>query len=288
MMAFVLRKLIGLVATLLVAAAIIFWLLSFAPVAPGSTQTSLGFADWLRAMIIGDFGASGAPIGAAFGVTLPLCLLAILLATGIGLPIGYAAAQRPGSLLDRGLMGLAQIGIAVPNFWLGTLLVLLFAVTLRWLPPGGFVPWHDNPLAALGSLILPAFALALPQAAILAREMREGLVAAQRSYFVRAARARGLTQREAMRRHGLRNALLPVLGIFGLQFAALVAGAVIIENVFYLPGLGRLIFDAINVRDVALVRSSVTLLVLLLVGTTFLASLLAAWTDPRLGARRGE
>ena len=287
MIGYILRKLIALLATFLVAAALIFWLLSFAPAAPDAPM-SLGFADWLRTLITGDFGASGSSLGAALGVTLPLCLIAIVLSVAVSLPLGYAAAQRRGALLDRMLMAVARVGVALPSFWLGMVLVLLFAVLLRWLPPGGFVPWQDNPLAALGSLILPAFALALPQAAVLARATRDALVEVQQADFIRAAQARGLTRHEAIRRHGLRNSLLAVLAILGASLAALIAGAVIVENVFYLPGLGRLIFDAINLRDVALVRSSVAILVLLLIGTMFLADLLVGWVDPRRRVRRRE
>jgi peptide/nickel transport system permease protein len=168
------------------------------------------------------------------------------------------------------------------------LLVLLFAVVLRWLPPGGFVPWGENPLGAFNSLILPAIALALPQAAILARVMRTALVDVQGSDYIRTARAKGLTLSEAVWKHGVRNAMLPVLTILGLQFAYLVAGTVIVENVFYLPGLGRLIFDAISARDLILVRSSVIILVLAVIGTMFLTDLAYAWVDPRLRSRRAE
>jgi peptide/nickel transport system permease protein len=212
----------------------------------------------------------------------------MILSTLIGLPLGILAARKRGSFADTGLMVLAQLGVAVPNFWFGMLLVLLFAVTLHWLPPGGFVPWGDNPIAAFNSLILPSFALALPQAAILARVMRTALVDVQSSDYIRAARAKGLTMSEAVWRHGVRNAFLPVLTILGLQFAYLVAGTVIVENVFYLPGLGRLIFDAISARDLILVRSTIIILVLTVIGTMFLTDLCYAWVDPRLRARRDE
>jgi peptide/nickel transport system permease protein len=211
-----------------------------------------------------------------------------VLSAGIGLPIGILAARQRGSFADTGLMVLAQLGVAIPNFWFGMLLVLLFAVTLRWLPPGGFVPWGDNPVAAFASLILPSIALALPQAAILARVMRTALVDVQGSDYIRTARAKGLTMSEAVWKHGVRNAMLPVLTILGLQFAYLVAGTVIVENVFYLPGLGRLIFDAISARDLILVRSSVIILVLTVIGTMFLTDLAYAWADPRLRSRRAE
>jgi peptide/nickel transport system permease protein len=314
---FALKKLLGLVATLLVAAAITFVALDLlpgdtarfilginaTPEAVAALQEQLGlnapplerFLSWLRGMLVGDLGMSftqRAPVGeliaGRLGVTLPLTFFAMVLSAGIGLPIGILAARKRGSIADTGLMVVSQLGVAVPNFWFGMLLVLLFSVTLRWLPPGGFVPWGVSPLGALGSLILPSFALALPQAAILARVMRTALVDVQGSDYIRTARAKGLTMSEAVWRHGVRNALLPVLTILGLQFAYLVAGTVIVENVFYLPGLGRLIFDAISARDLILVRSSIMILVVVVIGTMFLTELAYGWVDPRLRSRRAE
>jgi peptide/nickel transport system permease protein len=182
-------------------------------------------------------------------------------------------------------MVLAQLGVAIPNFWFGMLLTLIFAVTLRWLPPGGFTPWSENPLGALRSLVLPSLALALPQAAILARVMRTALVDIQEQDFIRTARAKGMTMGEAVWRHGVRNALLPVLTILGLQFAFLIAGAIIVENVFYLPGLGRLIFTAISERDLILVRGAVMVLVVTVSLSMFLVDLAYGLVDPRLRER---
>jgi peptide/nickel transport system permease protein len=317
MIRFALIKFFGLVVTLLVAAAITFVALDLlpgdtarfilginaTPDAVAALQEQLGlnapplqrFFGWIGGMFVGDFGVSytqGQPVGqliaGRLGVTIPLTLMAMVLSAGIGLPIGILAARRRGSFADTGLMVFAQLGVAIPNFWFGMLLVLLFAVLLRWLPPGGFVPWGENPAGAFASLILPAIALALPQAAILARVMRTALVDVQGSDFIRTARAKGLTLSEAVWRHGVRNAMLPVLTILGLQFAYLVAGTVIVENVFYLPGLGRLIFEAISARDLILVRSSVIILVLAVTGTMFLTDLAYAWVDPRLRNRSAE
>lgn len=314
---YALTKFLGLVATLLVAAAITFVALDLlpgdvarfilginaTPDAVESLREQLGlnasalerFLGWLRGMLVGDFGMSytqrepvAGLIAGRLGVTLPLTFFAMILSVAIGLPIGILAARKRGSFTDTGLMVLSQLGVAIPNFWFGMLLVLLFSVTLRWLPPGGFVPWGDNFFGALSSLILPSFALALPQAAILARVTRTALVDVQGSDYIRTARAKGLTMSEAVWRHGVRNAMLPVLTILGLQFAYLVAGTVIVENVFYLPGLGRLIFDAISARDLILVRSSVMILVVVVIGTMFLTELAYGWADPRLRGRRDE
>lgn len=317
MIRFALTKFLGFIATFLVAAAIIFFALDVLPGDPArfmlginatpdavaALQTQLGldapgwqrFFGFIGGVFVGNLGPStatgqpvGALIGGALGVTLPLTLLAMILSAGIGLSAGILAARRRGSIIDTALTVLVRIGVAVPNFWFGMLLVLLFAVALRWLPPGGFVPWGENPLAAFASLILPAFALALPQAAILAQAVRTSLVDVQASHYVRTMRAKGMTTKQAIRRHGFRNALLPVLAMLGLQFAWLVAGTVMVENVFYLPGLGRLIFDAINARDLLLIRGSAGVLVLVMTGTMFLADLGYAWADPRLRSRRPQ
>jgi peptide/nickel transport system permease protein len=314
---FAVRNFLGFLVTVVIAALVIFTALDLLPGDPArfilgisatpesiaALRSQLGldlpfwqrFLRWLGGMLIGDFGVSytqGQPVGALIAgrlaVTLPLTFFAMVLSVAIGLPIGIFAARRRGSLVDTGLTALAQLGVAVPNFWFGMLLVLLFSVTLRWLPPGGFVPWLDNPFGALSSLVLPSIALALPQAAILARVMRTALVDVQQSDYIRAARARGMTMAEAVWRHGVRNALLPVLTILGLQFAFLVAGTVIVENVFYLPGLGRLIFDAVGARDLVLVRGAIVILVITVSGTMFLTDLAYGWADPRLSARRDE
>ncbi|MGB3027335.1 ABC transporter permease [Paradevosia shaoguanensis] len=305
------RRLIGFLVTLVVAAAAVFFLLDRLPGDPAqfilginaspdsvaALRTQLGldlpiwqrFGDWLLAMFRGDFGISytqSAPVAALIGerlwVTLPLAAFAMVLSIVIGLPIGILAARRRGSWLDTGLMLLAQMGIAIPNFWFGMLLVLLFSITLRWLPPGGFTPWQEDFWAALRAMILPSLALALPQAAILARVMRTALVDVQSSDFIRTARAKGMTLGEAVWRHGVRNALLPILTILGLQFAFLISGTIIVENVFYLPGLGRLIFTAISERDLILVRGAVIILIAAVTASMFIVDVLYAVVDPRL------
>ncbi|MEO8756128.1 MAG: ABC transporter permease [Devosia sp.] len=287
---FILRKLAVLVATVLVTAMFAYGLLA---TAPGAVPDS-GLLGWLGHALVGDFGQSsaggavGALIAPRLGVTAPLALLAIVLTAIMGFGLGYAAALRPGSIGDRALGALSSLGAAAPNFWLGMVLVLLFAMVLRWLPSGGFVPWQDNAGAALLSLILPALALALPAAAALALSVRDALAAARGSTYVQAAQARGLTARAAMARHGLRPALLPIIDALVVQCAMIIAGTVIVETVFYLPGLGRLILDAVGSRDLAVVRAGLVVLVLLISAGMFLTSLLAVWVDPRLRAGRSE
>jgi len=268
-------------AAVLVAAAIVYLFAGRGDGAPG-------FLPWLGGALIGNYGLSlqhesiGALIAGALSVSVPLIVLAALLAGAIGTGVGLLAARQPGSWVDRVLQVLVEIGVAVPNFWLGALLALLFSATLRWLPPGGFVPWTQNPTLAFASLILPALALALPQAAVLARAVRGALLAASQSAYARAAQSRGLTEDEALRAHGWRNAALAVMRTLGHQLGALIAGAMIVENVFYLSGLGRLVLDGIAAGDFAVVRSGVLVLVLLICGTLFLSQLALIWIDPRL------
>ena len=203
----------------------------------------------------------------------------------LAFPAALFAASRRGGVADTTVMGLTQIGIAVPNFWFAMLLVLLFAITLRWLPSGGFPGWEAGPVAAFKALILPSIALALPQASILTRVLRSSLLEVLGEDYIRTARAKGLSMRATLWRHALRNAMIPVLTIIGLQFSFLLAGAIIIENVFYLPGLGRLVFQAISSRDLVVVESVVMLLVVAVVTVTFLVDIAYAWADPRLLAR---
>ena len=219
-------------------------------------------------------------------VSLPLALIALALSTAIAIPVGLYSASRRGRVGDVIAMGATQVGVAVPNFWFALLLIYLFAVWLRWVPAGGFAGWTAGIWPALKSLLLPAVALALPQAAILARVTRQALIEVLSEDYIRTARAKGMSYRAVLWRHALRNALIPVLTIMGLQFAFLLAGTVIIENVFYLPGLGRLVFQAITQRDLIVVESVVMLLVASVIAVNLIVDLSYALVDPRL--RRGR
>lgn len=249
------------------------------------------YFDWLLGLLQGDLGTSytyKVPISGLvidrIGVSIPLAVFALLLSMLIAFPVGIIAATRRNSPADVGIMAATQIGVALPNFWFAMLLVLVFAIGLRWFSAGGFPGWQD-PVQALRSLVLPAVALALPQASILARVMRSALLDTLGEDYVRTARAKGLSRRQTLWRHALQNALIPVLTIVGLQFSFLLAGAIIIENVFYLPGLGRLVFQGITGRDLMVVKSVVMLLVFAVVVVTFLVDIAYAMVDPRL--RRG-
>lgn len=250
------------------------------------------YFSWAGGMLTGDFGMSytyKVPVAdlvlQRLWVSLPLALYALALSTLIAFPVGLIAAARRGSATDYGIMGATQLGIAVPNFWFAMLLVLVFAVNLRWFSAGGFPGWGAGAGPAIKALTLPAIALALPQASILARVMRSALIETLSQDYIRTARAKGLSRRQATTRHGLRNAMIPVLTIIGLQFSFLLAGAIIIENVFFLPGLGRLIFQGITQRDLIVVESLVMLLVFAVILVTFLVDLAYAAVDPRLRRR---
>jgi peptide/nickel transport system permease protein len=219
-------------------------------------------------------------------VTLPLAVLAMVITVVLALGLGVYAASRHNTLGDVGVMAASQVGIAIPNFWFAILLILVFAVQLQWVSAGGFPGWREadggGVLQGLKALALPAVALALVQAAILARVTRSAVLEVMREDFVRTARAKGLSRRQALWRHVLRNAMIPVLTVMGLQFANLITGTIVVENVFVLPGIGRLVFQAISNRDLVVVRDVVMLLAAVVVLVNFVVDVLYAWIDPRL------
>jgi peptide/nickel transport system permease protein len=217
-------------------------------------------------------------------VTVPLAFMAMALTTVLALSAGIYAAARHNKLGDVGLMGLTQVGIAIPNFWFAILLILLFSVHLKWFSAGGFPGWEEGVGEGVRALLLPAISLAVVQAAILARITRSAVLEVLREDFVRTARAKGLSQRATLWGHVLRNALIPVITVMGLQFAELLAGTIVVENVFYLPGLGRLIFQSISNRDVIVVRNCVMLLAAMVVIVNFIVDVLYAVIDPRVKA----
>jgi ABC-type dipeptide/oligopeptide/nickel transport systems, permease components len=311
---YLLRRLVSLALTLVAASLVIFFVTEIIPGDPASFMMGINadpaaiaalkrelgldqpvvlrYFDWVLGLLSGDFGRSytyRVPVAELItdrvAVSLPLTLYALALSTLIAFPAGVVAAARRNSIADISMMGVTQLGVAIPNFWFAMLLVLLFAVNLRWFSAGGFPGWDAGAFAAMKALTLPAVALALPQASILARIMRSSLLDTLHEDFVRTARAKGLTRAQALWRHALRNALIPVLTIVGLQFSFLLAGGIIIENVFYLPGLGRLVFQAITQRDLIVVRSVVILLVFAVVAVTFLVDVAYAIADPRLRRR---
>lgn len=314
MLALLIRRLLGALLTLVAAAAVVFVVLEVLPgdaalvmlgtEAQADTLAALRaelgldrpaperFARWLGGLATGNLGLSytyrvpvGELIAERLAVTMPLALLAAALAVALALPLGVLAAARHDRPADVAIMAASQAGLAVPNFWFALLLVLLFSISLGWLPSGGFPGWHAGPGAALQALVLPAVALALPQAAILARITRSAVLESAREDYARTARAKGLSPDATLWRHVLRNAMIPVVTIMGLQFSFLLAGAIIIENVFYLPGLGRLVFQAIAQRDLVVVKDVVLLLAAFVVAINLAVDLAYLAIDPRLRRR---
>jgi peptide/nickel transport system permease protein len=311
MFAYIAGRLISLVVSLAVASVVIFALVEIVPGDPAAYMLGINAApeavaalrsemgldqpkvlryfSWVGGMLTGDFGTSytyKAPVAQMVAdriwVSVPLALYALLLSTLVAIPAGVYAASRRGRTGDIAVMGATQLGIAVPNFWFAMILVFVFAIQLGWFAAGGFPGWDNGPWPALKALTLPAIALALPQAAILARVMRSSLIDMLGEDFIRTARAKGLTRSQVLWRHGFRNALIPVLTILGLQFSFLIAGGIIIEQVFYIPGLGRLIFQAISARDLITVESVVMLLVFAVIVVNFAVDVAYALVDPRL------
>lgn len=315
---FLLKRLGTFLATLAVASVLVFAVLELLPgnaaeVILGDTatpqslaalQARLGldrpplqrYADWVGGLLQGRTANSisydtptAELIGERLQVTLPLAALAMLLTVALALSLGLYAASRHNGLGDVGVMAASQLGIAIPNFWFAILLILLFAVKLQWVSAGGFPGWSADDggglWQGLRALILPATALALVQAAILARVTRSAVLEVMREDFVRTARAKGLTRRQALWRHALRNAMIPVLTVMGLQFANLITGTIVVENVFVLPGIGRLVFQAVSNRDLVVVRDVVMLLAAIVVVLNLVVDVLYALVDPRLRTR---
>ena len=315
---FLLKRFATFIATLLAASALVFAVLDVLP--GNAAETMLGesatpeslkalsaklgldqpplarYGAWMKGLAAGDMGISVSYDTPVFdlvlqriAVTLPLALMAMALTTVLALALGIYAAANHNRVGDVGVMGLSQLGMAIPTFWFAILLILLFSVKLQWFSAGGFPGWTGDDggggggvLQGFKALVLPAIALAVVQAAILARITRSAVLDVLREDFVRSARAKGLSQRQVLWRHVLRNALVPVLTLMGLQFANLLTGTVVIENVFSLPGLGRLVFQAIANRDLIVVRNVVLLLAAAVIVVNFVVDVLYVVIDPRL------
>ena len=311
MSVFIFRRVLTLLATLVGASLIIFAVLDALP--GNAAQTLMGadaspeaiqalavklgldqpliyrYLHWIRGMLTGDLGNSyayGTSVGALImermTLTIPLAVMSMSITVVLSLAAGVYTAANHNKLGDVGVMSLTQVGIALPNFWFAILLILLFSVKLQWLSAGGFAGWDESIFAGIRSLLLPAISLSVVQSAILARVTRSAVLEVLREDFVRTARAKGLSRREVLWGHVLRNAMIPVMTVMGLQFANLLAGTIVIENVFYLPGLGRLIFQSIANRDLIVVRNCVMLLAAMVVVVNFVVDVLYAVIDPRI------
>ena len=312
MLLYVLQRLAVLAATLLAASLIVFAVMDILPgnaaetiLGPTATPEAVAalshklgldqplyirYGHWIGGALHGDLGLSyayGSPISpliaSSLAVSAPLAIMAMAFAAVIAFAAGLYAADRRGRAGDAVVMGMSQIGLAVPSFWLAILLVIVFAATLRVVPAGGFPGW-SQPMRALTALVLPAVALGVVQAAVLTRVIRSALLEALNEDFMRTARAKGVSRRAAVWRHALPNALVPILTIMGLQFANLIAGAIVVENVFVLPGLGRLMLQSISNRDTLVVEDCVMLVAMFVIALNFLVDIACASIDPRLRA----
>jgi peptide/nickel transport system permease protein len=309
--AYLLKKIFILLGTLLLVSAVIFAVLMVIPSDPA--QIVLGihatpetlqalrhkmgldqpvivqYLTYLKNMITGDLGRSitydvsiSSLIFSRLQVTVPLAILSMTFAILLSIPIGIYSALHRNRMGDYGIMVFSQIGLAVPAFWAGILLILLFAVTLHWFPAGGFQSWLTDPARALKSLLLPALSLGFVRAAVLTRMTRSSMLEVLGEDYIRTARSKGLSKRRVVYKHAFRNAIIPVITIVGLQAADLLAGAIIIENVFHLPGVGRLVFEAIGQRDLPVIQGVVLFIAALIVVINFLIDLAYRYLDPRI------
>jgi peptide/nickel transport system permease protein len=247
------------------------------------------YVDWLSHVLQGDFGVSlrtSRPVlpdlVSRFGVTVQLTLVSMVIALAVAIPLGVASAANRGRTSDALSRVLALLGLSIPNFWLGTMLILFVSLVLHWLPPVGFVSLLDNPWLGLQTLILPSLALGTAVAAFIMRMVRSSLLDVLRQDYIRTANAKGLRDNVVLYRHALKNAFIPVLTVIGVQVGYLLGGAVIIESIFSLPGMGRFLLDSINNRDYSIVQGGVLLIALIFSLVNLSVDLVYGWLDPRI------
>lgn len=308
---YVARRLLTLIATLVAASLVVFALLSILPGSPAQvilgTQATpaavkaltaqLGldhplwrqYLHWAHGLVtlnLGDSYISQLPIGhqivQSLAVTAPLIGLGMVVGIVIAVPLGVAAALLRRRAAGAAITSVSQVGIAVPNFIAGLLLILVFAVKLGWLPASGFTPWSQDGWLAFKSLVLPSIALGAVEGALLSRFVRSAVLDVLRSDYLRTARAKGLTRRQALVRHGFRNGAIPILTVLGLEIPSLIIGAVVIENVFTLPGVGTLLLQAVSNRDLLVVQDVVMLVAVAVLAANFFVDASYRLLDPRL------
>ncbi|NEN86615.1 ABC transporter permease [Paenibacillus elgii] len=255
------------------------------------TDRPLGeqFASWLGGVVSGDLGESlkfSRPVGELIldrlPVTASLAVLSMAITIVIAVPLGIAAAKSQRRASGWWISLLSQLGLAVPSFWLGILLVLLFALTFRWFPAGGYVRWSESPLAALRSLFLPALAVAIPQVAVVVRYLRTTMLEQLKQDYVRTGYSKGLRERAVLYKHVLKNALIPVVTVMGMIFADVLGGSLVVEQVFALPGLGRLLVSSIGARDFPLVQGMILFTAVTVIAINFAVDMLYRVLDPRI------
>ena len=308
---YVARRILALVLTFIVASIAVFAILNVLPGKPAEvilgTQATpaavrqltaqLGlnhslvhqYLNWMHGLVTFKLGTSyisqlpiGQQLGQALGVTMPLVGFGILIGIIVGVGFGVISANTQGSRFGLLLTGFSQLGIAIPNFVIGVLLILIFAIKLSVLPATGFTAWSDDPLKSLQSLVLPAITLGLVEAAIISRYVRSTVLDVQSSDYLRTARAKGFTRRRALRRHGTRNVSIPLLTVLGLELPSLIVGAVVVEAVFTLPGIGTLLLHAAANRDLIIVQDVTMLVVVIVLIVNFLLDISYHLLDPRL------
>jgi peptide/nickel transport system permease protein len=247
------------------------------------------YVNWLGGVLQGDFGLdyrSNEPIGSMLldrlPVTLELTGLALLLSVVLAIPLGVIAAVRRGRVADKAAQGVSLVGISIPEFWLGIMLILVFSLWLGVLPSSGFVPFRDDPVENIRHMILPAFTLAVGLAAVLIRITRTAMLDVLHEDYIRFTRAKGVGERTVILKHALRNASIPIVTVVGLQCGYLLGGAIVIEQVFSLPGVGRLVLDSVLQRNYPVVQASVLMVGLMFVLTNLAADLLYAVLNPKL------
>ena len=311
MLRYSLKRLLSLAISLIIASLVIFLVIEVAPGDPASFMLGINaqedtlnalreelglnqsklerYLSWTFGMLQGDFGTSytyRTPVADMvqdrLWVSLPLAIYALALSTLIAFPAGIYAASRRGGLGDVSIMGATQLGVAIPNFWFAMMLVLVFAINLRWFSAGGFPGWDNGLFTGLKALTLPAIALALPQAAILARVMRSSLLDILNEDFIRTARAKGLTPRQALWRHALRNALIAPFTVIMLQIPWLLNGVVIVETLFNYKGFGWLLVQAASNNDIELLLAVSVVSVVVVLVTQLISDIGYVFLNPRI------
>lgn len=306
-----LRRLISLVIVLWLVSFLTFFLLQVIPGDPAqlilgieaspealeSLRAHLGldkpwplrYVAWVTDMLRGNMGMSirlerpvSALIVERLPVTLSLAFTAMFIALIISFPAGIFSALKWNSPLDYFLLFVTQLGIAIPSFWMGILLILIFSLYFRLFPTGGFVSWWENPLEAFRHLVLPSVSLGLVAAAFLTRMLRSSMLEVLNQAYITAAKAKGLMSYQVIFRHALKNALIPVITLAGIQWSFLMGGSIVIEQVFALPGLGRLLLSAVYTRDIPLIQGLVMFITTVVVVSNFIVDLLYAYLDPRI------
>jgi peptide/nickel transport system permease protein len=315
------RRLLEAIPTLFIVSALVFGLMRLAPGDPAAMQMGreaarpenkeklealrhemkldrsipVQYVYWLGDLARGDFGHSyrnkrpvADLITEKIPATLQLLAGSFAIALVFGTPLAIVAALRRGSLLDRGVMAFVSAGLAIPSFWLGLTLILLFAVRLKWLPPSGYIPFFEDPLTSLKHMLMPAVTMGVYLAATLMRFLRADMIEVMGADYIRTARAKGLSQRAVVSGHAMRNALVPVLTIAGLEIGALLGGSVIIEQVFGWSGVGWLIVQSVFDRDYPVVQTAVLFVAVGLVLVNLLVDLAYGWLNPRVRASYGQ